>query len=137
MIVVADTSPFNCLVVIGHESVLPLLYTRILIPPAKSPSWLEIVRSENPEVIRGLHLGESQAIALAAQMGASVLLIDDQAGRREAILRGLAVAGTLSVLDDAAEAGLIDFDDAVNRLLRTNFRIAKAVLDEIRRKRSH
>jgi hypothetical protein len=41
---------------------------------------------------------------------ADVVLIDDHAGRQEAIRRGLKVAGTLSVLDEADQAGLVIFD---------------------------
>jgi predicted nucleic acid-binding protein len=32
MIVVADTSPLNYLIQIGCESLLPVLYTRVMIP---------------------------------------------------------------------------------------------------------
>ena len=73
---------------------------------------------------------------LAIEAGADALLIDDQAGRKEAMRRGLAVAGTLAVLDDADEAGLLKFEDAVARLQGTTFRISRAVLSEIRRKRT-
>jgi predicted nucleic acid-binding protein len=45
-------------------------------------------------------------------MGADVVLIDDLAGRKEATRRGLKVAGTLSVLDDADQSGLVKFDEA-------------------------
>ncbi len=34
MIVVADTSPINYLVLIGHIEILPHFYGRILVPPA-------------------------------------------------------------------------------------------------------
>jgi hypothetical protein len=34
MLVVADTSPINYLVLLEHEVLLPRLYTRILLPPA-------------------------------------------------------------------------------------------------------
>jgi predicted nucleic acid-binding protein len=64
------------------------------------------------------------------------VLIDDQAGRREAMRNGLKVAGTLAVLDDADRAGLLDFDQAVGRLRQTTFRLSQAVLTEIARKRS-
>ena len=36
----------------------------------------------------------------------------EQAGRQEALRRGLKVAGTLSVLDEADQAGLVIFDNA-------------------------
>ncbi len=46
------------------------------------------------------------------------------------------VAGTLSVLDEGEQAGLVDFDNAVAELQRTSFRVSHAVLAEIRAKRS-
>ena len=45
--------------------------------------------------------GESEAIALAVEVDADILLIDEQTGRQEAVRRGLKVAGTLSVLDES------------------------------------
>ena len=56
-------------------------------------------------------------------MSAEVLLIDEQAGRQEATRRGLKVAGTLSVLDEADQAGFVNFDEAVARLRQTSFRL--------------
>jgi predicted nucleic acid-binding protein len=47
------------------------------------------------------------------------------------------VAGTLSILDEADQAGLVNFDDAIAQLQKTSFRVSQAVLAEIREKRSH
>jgi predicted nucleic acid-binding protein len=69
-------------------------------------------------------------------MHAEVVLIDEQAGRQEALRRGLNVAGTLSVLDEADQAGLVVFDNAIAELRKTSFRVSQAVLSEIREKRS-
>jgi len=155
MVVVADTSPINYLVLIAQIDLLPRLYMRIMIPPAvmrelnhpqapepvrhwaaNAPAWLEIVRPRKSLVLAQLDLGESEAIALAAETQADVLLIDEQAGREEAVRRGLKVAGTLSVLDEADQAGLLIFDNAVEQLQKTSFRLSRAVLSEIRKKRS-
>jgi predicted nucleic acid-binding protein len=88
-------------------------------------------------ILGQLDLGESEAIALAAEVHADVVLMDEQAGRQEAIRRGMRVAGTLSVLDEAEQAGLVDFDNAVADLQKTSFRVSRAVLAEIRARRSH
>ena len=69
--------------------------------------------------------GESEAIALAVEVDADILLIDEQTGRQEAVRRGLKVAGTLSVLDEAEQAGLVTFDDAVAELQKTSFRVSQ------------
>jgi predicted nucleic acid-binding protein len=97
---------------------------------------VEVIRPSGDLVQVQLDLGESEAIALAAELHADVVLIDEQAGRQEAIRRGLKVAGTLSVLDEAAQAGLADFDRALAELQKTSFRVSQAVLSEIREKRS-
>jgi|SRR5471030_183840 predicted nucleic acid-binding protein len=155
MLVVADTSPINYLVLIDQIEILPLLYTRILIPPAvleelrhpaapepvrdwvaHPPGWLEVLPPKSSVTIAQLDVGESEAIALATEMNAEVLLIDEQAGRQEAARRGLKVAGTLSVLDEADQAGFINFDAAVARLRQTSFRVSQAVLAEIKERRS-
>ena len=70
-------------------------------------------------MVRGL--GESAAIALAEELAADALLIDDRDGRREAEKRRLVVLGTLRVLADAAEHGLVDLQVALDRLMQTNF----------------
>jgi len=69
-------------------------------------------------------------------MHAEVLLIDEHAGRQEAVRRGLRVAGTLSVLDEADQAGLVSFDQAITQLRKTSFRVSQAVISEIIQKRS-
>ena len=155
MVIVADTSPVNYLVLIDQIEILPRLYTRVLIPPAvfdelthpaapgavrewteRHPFWLEFMSPKNTVALAQLDLGESQAIALASELGDGVVLIDELAGRKEATSRGLKVAGTLSVLDDADRAGLVKFDDAIARLRKTSFRVSQAVLAEIEQKRS-
>ncbi len=50
--------------------------------------------------------GEAEAIALAEELGANILLIDERAGRQVAQERGLTVVGTLSILLSAKQHGL-------------------------------
>jgi predicted nucleic acid-binding protein len=156
MVVVADTSPINYLILIAQIDLLKHLYKRILIPPAvltelkhpvapkpvrdwaqNAPEWVEVLSPKSRLILAQLDLGESEAIALATEVHAEVVLIDEQAGRQEAVRRGLKVAGTLSVLDEADQAGLVIFDNAIAELLKTSFRVSQAVLSEIRGKRSH
>ena len=156
MVVVADTSPINYLILIAQIDLLKQLYARMLIPPAvlaelkhpvapkpvrdwadNAPEWVEVLSPKSRLILAQLDLGESEAIALATEVHAEVVLIDEQAGRQEAVRRGLKVAGTLSVLDEADQAGLVVFDNAIAELRKTSFRVSQAVLSEIREKRSH
>lgn len=91
MVVVADTSPVNYLVLIAQIDILPRLYTRILIPPAvlaelnhplaptpvrewarNAPTWLEVLTPQGSLVLPKLDLGETQAITLAIEVHAEV-----------------------------------------------------------------
>ena len=155
MVVVADTSPINYLTLIEQIEILPQLYTAILIPPSvleelkhpftpkivrdwigQAPKWIEVRSPKTWPSISQLDRGESEAIALAVEWQAQLLRIDEQAGRQEAVRRGLRVAGTLSVLDEADRAGLLDFEAAIDHLCRTSFRVSRAILSEIRQRRS-
>jgi predicted nucleic acid-binding protein len=64
---------------------------------------------------------EREAIALAETLRAVALIIDDKIGRREAERRKLRVIGTLRVLDDAAEADLVDLPSVLQRLQAFGF----------------
>jgi predicted nucleic acid-binding protein len=54
--------------------------------------------------------------------------MDDRRGPREAELRGLSVAGTLNVLEAAADRDLLDLPIAVSKLRRTHFHISERIL---------
>ena len=128
MIVVADTTPINYLILIEEIDVLPKLYGRVIIPRAvneelmrsraplkvqvwmKPPNWVEIL---SPTVaidaqLAKLDAGELEAIALAEELSADQRIIDELLGRREAERRSLPVIGTVGVLREAAEMGLLD-----------------------------
>lgn len=143
MIVVADTSPLRYLILIEEIRVLSALYGRVIVPPgvvaelnqertpgvvrewlSARPEWLHVQAPQQALLsLRDvLGAGEREAIALAAELSADALLMDDRDGRREAEKRGLAVVGTLRVLADAAEHGLLNLRIAFDRLRQTNFR---------------
>jgi len=144
VIVVADTSPLNYLIQIESEQLLPLLYRRILVPagviqelahpdaPEKVrvwqrnlPMWLEVCQTASPPYpdLAFLDLGEREAIQIAHERHADMLLIDERKGRREAKRRGLTTTGTLGVLLKAGASGLIDPRQAYEQLIsKTTFR---------------
>ncbi len=152
MIVVADTSPINYLVLTQYIDVLPRLYRRVLIPTAverellhtktpqavrtwiaNPPGWIE-VRSVNCAVdpsMADLDSGEAEAIYLAEEVLAHQIIVDETFGRRIAESRGLQVIGTLGILKEAAQRNLLDFREAVGRLQKTRFHIARRIIDEM------
>src|SRR5262245_24640113 len=131
MTVISNTSPLNYLALIDLQDILPALFGKVLIPEAvwrelgspaapqpvkswldTSPSWLDRrVVSQIPPELQHLGSGEREAIALALSGDASLVLLDERRGRRVARDLGLAVSGTLGVLDLAARRGLVDLAD--------------------------
>ena len=142
MLVVADNSPLRYLRVLDCAHVLPVLFGRILIPQAvldelqhpktptavrtwlaDPPAWRE-VRSivGRPDVeLSTLEAGEQEAIVLAQELQADILLVGDGKARDLAIQRGLRVMGTVGVLERAAARGLVALPEVLTRLLSTIF----------------
>jgi predicted nucleic acid-binding protein len=67
--------------------------------------------------------GELEAIGLAQEIHADAILVDDRAGRNAAIHCGLAVVGTIGLLEQAAARGLIELPSVLARLRQTNARL--------------
>jgi predicted nucleic acid-binding protein len=59
-----------------------------------------------------------------------LLLLDEMEARREALRRGLPVAGMVGVLEKAAKRNLINPSEAFSKLARTSFYIAPQVLQQ-------
>jgi predicted nucleic acid-binding protein len=57
---------------------------------------------------RDLDRGEAEAIALACEVGASLVLLDEREGRRTALRLGLRCAGVVGVLLEAKERGMVE-----------------------------
>lgn len=156
MIVVADTSPINYLLMIGQIDLLPRLFEQIIIPDVvrdemrdldgprslqqwikQPPYWLTIqVVPVLDESLKPLDRGEQTAITLAQTLSADLLIIDERLGRRIAKERGLAIIGTLGILDDAANQGWVDLSAAIAQLQQTNFRISRQIIQTILDKRT-
>ncbi|MCC6361799.1 MAG: DUF3368 domain-containing protein [Phycisphaerales bacterium] len=167
MIVVSDTSPLNYLSLIDHVDVLARLFGAVIIPPSVAkelnapeaptparalvqnpPTWLttrspdygrvEAIRSSAPS----LGAGELEALALACELRADVLLADERRATKLAREEyGLVVTGVLGVLETASIQGLLEFNDAITRLRSTNYRmpleIVTQMLEDDARRRSH
>jgi predicted nucleic acid-binding protein len=98
---------------------------------ANPPAWLEIRTVASFTPFEDLGRGESEAIALARQIHADQVLIDDREAVTIARQLGLSVVGTLGVLELAAKKGLISFQDAISALGRTTFRAPERLIAEL------
>jgi predicted nucleic acid-binding protein len=144
VLVVADTTPLNYLILIDATGVLPALFDRVCVPYAvrdemsrdsapavvrswiaAPPPWFEIVdvrRASLAPDLDSLDAGEREAISLTMLLKPDFVLVDERRGTQVALRLGLRPTGTLGVLDMAATRGLIDLRTMIGRLQETNFR---------------
>ena len=128
-VVVSDTSPIRALGYLGLIHILRDLYVGTLIPPAveqelRNPATglgtIEVEgfpfihtrapsdRDRVDQFRQILDGGESEALALAIEVRADLVLIDEAEGRAFARSLGLVPVGVLGTLTRAKERGLID-----------------------------
>ncbi len=149
MRVVSNTSPISYLATIGYIDLLHRLFKTITIPEtvrdelaslnaplavqqwiSAPPSWLILQSAPmlaEPDLLK-LYAGERAAIALAENLKADLILLDDLSARRVAASRGLALTGVLGILDRAANQGWINMGEAIDQLQQTNFRTSSTLL---------
>jgi predicted nucleic acid-binding protein len=152
MLIVSDTTAINYLILIEKEDILNQLYNEIIIPksvhreltegkksPEKvkiwflnTPSWMKIYEvsiSSNDSSLMSLDLGEREAILLAEELKADLVVIDERKGRKIASDRGLSVIGLLGILSLAAKNELLDFRLAIEELRKTNIRLPVRLIE--------
>jgi uncharacterized protein len=142
MIVVCNTSPIIALACAGQLELLRAVYTQIVVPDAVfeeitvagagepgareigEASWVKRQAVRNALLVTALRLeldaGEAEAIALAVESKADLILLDERIGRRAAQRLGLTVVGTLGVLIAAKDRGLLAAVRPVLDALRVN-----------------
>lgn len=127
MLVVSDATPLNVLIRVGAADAVHALFDRVVIPPAvhrelshantpaevrawlaAPPTWFGVVRPTIVSAAVGRDAGEREAIALAMELRADFLLLDDKSARSQARKLGLSVTGTVGVLKLLARKGLVD-----------------------------
>jgi predicted nucleic acid-binding protein len=125
--VVSNASPLISLSNIRLLRLLPDLFDEVYIPAAV---WAEIARPGAPAIdslsaatwlqrrtVQNVHLvkslqeeldqGEAEAIALALELNANLILLDEKEGRHIAQRLGLRVTGVLGLLVRGKERGLL------------------------------
>jgi len=146
LVVVSNTSPLVALAHLGELDLLTqILGIPLLIPPAVAaefgqtlPPWIEVRKLGQPVATQilaaSLGAGESEAIGLALEIKAELILLDDLAARRLAIVLGVPLIGTLGLLLRAKEAGLIpSVRSRMDALLSLPFYIAPRLYQDVSR----
>ena len=146
-IVVSDTTAITHLAKIGALNILRQLYYEILIPQAVyselcgvkrtqpgalhvlNASWIKVIPIKNKliakKLMRHLDLGESEAIALAIETNADILIIDEIAGRAVAKKCVNKIIGMIGVLLEAKKQGIISsVKPYLDQLRSTGFRMS-------------
>jgi hypothetical protein len=144
--VVADTSPLIALQQIGRLDLLRALFGSVLIPSAVAAEALSVDRPEwliERPLTKPLPLdvtsadlepGESEAIALALELSADRVLIDEMPARKVAERLGLPLVGTLGILLLAKRSGVIEaVREPVDALRRTGFHMSTRLYEYLLR----
>ena len=110
------------------QRVAPLLATKKLM--VQSTNLTSLFNQLN---IR-LGQGESETIALATELQANFVILDDLAARKMATNLGLNVRVTLAILKKLAQEGKIeigDKDEFYRNLIKIKFRISRSIFDAV------
>lgn len=125
--IVSNTTPIISLLKLKRLDLLKKLYGEIIIPYAvfreieagkakdyyqdlSKINWIKIVRIQNENSVRyflDLDEGEAEAIVLATELNADLIILDEKLGRFHAKHAGLNVTGTIGVLIKAKTKNLI------------------------------
>jgi len=157
VIVISDTSAITNLAAIQYLQLLPQLYNQVTIPEAvyrelaeidlpvpgtlevQTAPWLEVRQVVSRAIVERLQAevrldpGESEAIALALELNADLLLIDERRGRAEANRLGVRITGLLGILVEAKQKKLIiAVKPLMDALIDTSdFRVSSALYNQI------
>lgn len=151
MNIVADASSLIALASIDQLQLLPYLFKDIWLPKVvfheattpKKPYATAIFNFGQGRVVavqnvlavqmltNDVDLGEAEAIVLAHELGIKNLLIDDAKGRRIARLHHIQPIGTLGILLQAKNLGLIlAIKPLIDQLVANQIRIGQRLYDQ-------
>ena len=156
MIVISDTSIITNLAAVELLNLLHQLYDRVIIPQAvydemvgvrdlvpgklevQTLAWIEtkpVVEIQRLKELQGkLDLGEAEAIVLALELKADLLLIDERKGRKVASQLGIKkITGLLGVLLEAKRKKLIpEMKPILDSLIaQNNFRVSTRLYSRV------
>lgn len=164
MIVIADTTPLITLMKLQRLDLLEKLFGSVIIPNAVYEELIsnsmylaeaqmiahcpflkrfEVSNRQSIKILRevvGLDAGESEAIALAEEKNADLLIIDERKGRRVAKQMELKIIGTIGILLQAFDCGILSTIEILSyakNLKESSIRISdtlfELILDHVRK----
>lgn len=131
MIVISDTSVITSLLNIDYIHILKHLYKEVYIPTAVKeellkehillPDFINVLNVKDKEyvekLLNELDRGESEAIVLAKEIKADLLIIDEKIGGNIAEREGIRVIGILGILVICKKCGIItSIKDVIQKL---------------------
>lgn len=154
--VVSNSSPIIHLAKIGHLDLLHDQFGEMVIPQAvyeecvtdgkarpevaaiSQATWIRVAPVVNQDLIRLLSAeidrGEAEAIALALEHQAALILLDDADAREKARLYRLNITGILGILLSAKRTGtIISLTEILADLRRTGFWLSPALTQRLLR----
>ena len=142
MRVISNTSPISNLAIVGRLEILARQFGKARIPSAvhrelsrlehdagsrairdaSFQGWIQVETTATSDLARNLAFsldaGEADAIALASESAADLLIMDESAGRLAARKLGITMTGTLGVLLKERRAGrLTSMKEEIDRLV--------------------
>jgi predicted nucleic acid-binding protein len=120
-----------------YEELLDERAGEIVTTAVKSAEWLDRYSVQNQELVNqlrnSLNAGEAEAIALAFDLRATRLLIDERLGRQAAIGLGLKITGILGILLLAKRENLVTAVKPImeDLMSQSNFRISSQLYAEV------
>jgi predicted nucleic acid-binding protein len=136
-VVIVNTTPLIALALAGQLDLMRQLYREVLIPPTvraeimtggmrrvgvaefEAAPWIRTMPLQDPrraDLLSDLDRGEAEVLAMAQELHARLVILDERLARRHARRLGLPMTGTLGVLLRAKEQKLIA---AVGPLIET------------------
>lgn len=158
MIVVSDTTPIISLMKAGQLELLQKLFGIVYIPETvyreltdneafseevkmvRECEFLYVQKVDNGKSVTilqnftGLDAKESEAIILADEMNSDVLLMDEHKGRQVAKKLGITITGTIGILTQAFDEGMLtkeDVERCIERLQESGIRISEKLYQRL------
>jgi predicted nucleic acid-binding protein len=148
MIVVANSSPLIGLARVNLLQILGSLYKQVFVSEEifcevtergrgkpgereiRKATWINVMSVKNRELVKRyadtLSAADATVIALAKEMKADLVIIDDKELRRSAKRERIPATGTIGVLLQGKEEGVISsVREALDGLIREEFRVSE------------